>query len=50
MKTNDERENAIQEKLRAEWGSLTGWEVIVFQVEDDPAVQSDQKIGLLCSS
>ena len=32
------REAATENPLRAEWGSLTGWELIVFELEDEPAV------------
>jgi hypothetical protein len=31
-----ENDNEAQHTPHAEWGSLTGWEMIVFQVEDDP--------------
>ena len=30
---NEAKDN--QDRPRAEWGSLTGWETIVFQLEDD---------------
>jgi len=32
------RETATEDPLRGEWGSLTGWEAIVFELEDEPAI------------
>ena len=32
----ENEKNDSAERPRTEWGSLTGWEAIVFQLEDEP--------------